>query len=125
MKDGGVQTGNAIDSIIIPARLNEKSTQEVQEMAKKIYKSIGASGIARVDFLFDKKENKLYANEINPLPGTFYHHLWKASGLELAELLEKLLQFAVERHAIKNKITYTFKTDLMDFAKSVKLKMGK
>lgn len=125
LKDGGAQTGNAKDRIIIPARIEEETTKEVQEMAKKIYKSIGASGIARVDFLFDKKENKLYANEINPLPGNIYSHLWKASGLELSALLEKLLQFATERHTAKNKITYTFKTDLMEFANSVKLKMKK
>ncbi len=125
LKDGGAQTGNAKNSLIIPARLDAEMTKKVQDMAKEIYKSIGASGIARVDFLFDKKENKLYANEINPLPGTVYHHLWKASGLELNELLEKLLQFAKERYIAKNKITYTFKTDLMEFANSVKLKMEK
>ncbi|MFA7319015.1 MAG: D-alanine--D-alanine ligase family protein [Parcubacteria group bacterium] len=125
LKDGGAQTGSAKDRIIIPARLDEKTTTNVQAMAKQIYKSIGSSGIARVDFLFDKQADKLYANEINPLPGNIYFHLWEESGLGLDELLEKLLQFAIERHTAKNKITYTFKTDLMDFANSVKLKMKK
>jgi len=125
LKDGGAQTGNAQNRLVIPARLDEKTTVEVQEMAKKIYVNIGASGIARVDFLFDKKTSKVYANEINPLPGTLYHHLWKASGLELADLIKKLLEYATERHAAKNKLTYTFKTDLMAFAGSVKLKMEK
>ena len=123
--DGGAQLGNATDSLVIPARLNDEITKNVQELAKKIYLSIGASGIARVDFLFDKAAQKVYANEINPMPGTVYHHLWKASGIELDALLKKLIDFALERHSEKNKFKYTFDSDMMSFANSVKLKLGK
>jgi D-alanine-D-alanine ligase len=100
-------------------------TASIQEMAKRIYTGVGASGIARIDFLYDKEAKKLFANEINPMPGTVYHHLWKASGLELDRLLEKILDFAKERHAEKNKIKYTFDSDVLSFANSVKLKLRK
>ena len=56
LKGGGAQTGNATQSIIIPARLDKKITKEIQDAAKKAYKVIGCSGIARVDFLYDKKQ---------------------------------------------------------------------
>jgi D-alanine-D-alanine ligase len=125
LKDGGAQLGNNQDGIIIPARLNDETTKNIQEMAKKIYLSVGCSGIARVDFLYDKVAKELFANEINPMPGTVYHHLWKASGLELNELLQKLLDFSKERHAEKNKIKFTFDSDVLKFANSVKLKIKK
>lgn len=125
LKDGGTQLGNAKNSLVIPARLDEETTKNIKDLAKKIYIGIGASGIARVDFLYDKEAKKIFANEINPLPGTVYHHLWKASGLELNQLLEKLLNFAKERHKEKNKIKYDFNSDILSFANSVKLKLKK
>jgi len=123
--DGGAQLGNATDSLVIPARLDAETTGNVQELAKKIYLGVGASGIARVDFLYDKITKKVFANEINPMPGTVYHHLWKASGLPLDALLKKLIDFAKERHEEKNKFKYTFDSDMMSFANSVKLKLKK
>jgi D-alanine-D-alanine ligase len=123
--DGGAQLGNATNSLVIPARLDEDTTKIVQELAKEIYSGVGASGIARVDFLYDKVAKKVYANEINPMPGTVYHHLWKASGLELSELLKKLIDLAILRHSEKNKFKYTFDSDMMSFANSVKLRLGK
>ncbi|MEI7426210.1 MAG: D-alanine--D-alanine ligase family protein [Candidatus Moraniibacteriota bacterium] len=125
LKDGGAQLGNAKDSLIIPARLDNETTENIQAMAKKIYLGIGASGIARIDFLYDKKMQKVFANEINPMPGTVYHHLWKASGLELNQLLKKLLDFAKEKQQAKNKIKYTFDSDMLSFANSVKLRIKK
>ena len=125
LKDGGAQLGNAKDSLIIPARLDNETTENIQTMAKKIYLGIGANGIARIDFLYDKKMQKVFANEINPMPGTVYHHLWKASGLELNQLLKKLLDFAKEKQQAKNKIKYTFNSDMLSFANSVKLRIKK
>jgi len=75
LKDGGTQLGNAQSGLMIPARLDDETTKNIQEMAKNIYKTVGCSGIARVDFLYDKVAGKVYANEINPMPGTVYHHL--------------------------------------------------
>ena len=87
---GGAQTGQAQNSLVIPASLNEETTAAIQQTAIKVYKALGCSGIARVDFLYNKQTKEFFANEVNPLPGTLYHHLWKASGLELHELLKEL-----------------------------------
>lgn len=125
LEDGGAQLGNAQNKIIIPARLSAEKTQEVQSMALDIYKLFDCSGTARVDFLYDTQQDKVYANEINTMPGTLYHHLWKASGLEIGAVIEKLLDLALEKHTEKNKITSTFKSDLLSFANSVKLQMEK
>lgn len=122
LEDGGAQIGNAQKKITIPANIDKEIMQLVKETAKKIYALIGATGLARIDFLFDEKERKLYASEINPLPGTLYHHLWKASGVELNELIKKLIKLALETHQSKNAVQHIFESDLLKFANSLKLK---
>ncbi len=122
LEDGGAQTGQAQKKIIIPARISKETEALVKDTAKKIYKLINASGMARVDFLYNDKEKKLYASEINTIPGTLYHHLWKASGLEFKELIKKLITFAMEAHKEKNSFQRTFESDILKFANSIKLK---
>jgi D-alanine-D-alanine ligase len=117
---GGAQTGKAQGNIIIPARLAEETTKQIQEMAKQIFRILGCSGIARIDFLYNKGINKFYANEVNPLPGTLYHHLWKASGLELNNLLQELIRLAEERHEKKRQITHTFQSSVLKNLKGSK-----
>lgn len=125
LEDGGAQFGKNDNGVIIPARLSEANTETIRQMAIDIYKIFACSGISRIDFLFDKKTEKIYANEINTLPGTLYHHLWKKSGLDISELLERLLTLAQEKHATKNKINTDYKSDLLNFANSIKLKIDK
>ncbi len=123
LDDGGAQLGNAKESLAIPANISAEKTKEIQALAVRIYRIFGCSGIARIDFLFEKTTQKVFANEINTLPGTLYHHLWKKSGVEIAELLEKLIEFAFQRSEAKNKATSVFDSDLMKFANSMKLKI--
>lgn len=123
LKGGGAQTGNATQSIIIPARLDKKIAKEIQDAAVAAYKILGCSGIARVDFLYDKKVKKWYANEVNTLPGTLYHHLWKKSGVPFEELLKKLIGFAEEKYQKKKQITYTFNSNILTQASSNKLSL--
>lgn len=123
LQDGGAQLGNAKNSIIIPARLDSITTKLIQDTAVKAYKLLGCSGIARVDFLYDTKAKKVYANEVNTLPGTLYHHLWKASGIMVDALLTKLIGYAEEKYAQKKEYTHTFASDLLKQANSVKLQV--
>lgn len=125
IKDGGAQTGNAENSLVIPARLDETATKQIQETAKTVYTALGCTGIARVDFLYDKQSKMFFANEVNPLPGTLYHHLWKASGLELPELLIKLIALAEENYQKKREVNYTFESSLLKGLSSSKLGSAK
>ncbi|MDE2312044.1 MAG: D-alanine--D-alanine ligase [Patescibacteria group bacterium] len=113
LNEGGAQLGKAQSGLVIPARLDDQTTTAIQEAAKIVYRALGCSGIARVDFLFDKQSRKFYANEVNPLPGTLYHHLWKKSGLELDQLLQKLVQFAEEKYKQKRSVNFTFESDVL------------
>ena len=125
LKDGGAQTGQAQNSLVIPARLDETTTKQIQETAKQVYRAVGCSGIARVDFLYDKQSKMFYANEVNPLPGTLYHHLWKASGLELPELLQQLVRLAEEHYQKQREVNYTFESSLLKSLNSTKLNSQK
>jgi D-alanine-D-alanine ligase len=85
--------------------------KEVQEMAVRAFKSVDCSGLARVDFLMDPKNGKLYLNEINTMPGftsiSMYPKMWAASGLEYPKLIDRLIELALERHAEKKKNRYS------------------
>jgi D-alanine-D-alanine ligase len=87
----------------IPAPLDDATTAQVRGMAVAAFKAIDGSGLARVDFLLDKDTGTLYINEVNTLPGftttSVYPQLWEASGLPYAQLLDRLIELALERHA--------------------------
>jgi len=125
LKDGGTQLGKSENGLIIPARLDDKISNEIKNTAKTVYKLVGCSGIARVDFLFDKEAEKFFVNEINPLPGTLYHHLWKASGIEFSDLLDKLIIYAEDRHKNEQDLSFTFKSSLLTNLNSQKLNSKK
>ncbi len=96
---------------VIPAKLSKKQIKEVQGMAVRAFQSVDCSGLARVDFLMDPKNGKLYLNEINTMPGftsiSMYPKLWAASGLEYSDLIDRLIQLAVERSGEKKKNRYS------------------
>src|SRR5271155_1420341 len=101
--------------LIIPAKLTKAETRKVQELAIAAFQAVDCSGLARVDFLMDpgppSKTRKIYLNEINTMPGftsiSMYPKLWAASGLEYADLIDKLIQFGLERHTDKKRNRYT------------------
>jgi D-alanine-D-alanine ligase len=125
ISEGGTQTGKALNNLVIPARLDAATTLKIQEAAKQVYRALGCSGIARVDFLYNTKTKEFFANEVNPLPGTLYHHLWKASGLELGQLLQELIKFAQEKYDQKRQTTYTFESSVLKNLGGGKMKSQK
>src|SRR6201998_3002729 len=97
--------------LIIPAKLTKAQTKKVQELAVNAFKAVDCSGLARVDFLMDPKTGKIFLNEINTMPGftaiSMYPKLWAASGLEYADLIDRLIQLGIERHEDKKKNQYS------------------
>ena len=87
----------------IPAQLESAVVEQIQEMALRAFTAIDGSGLARVDFLIDAQDDKIYLNEVNTMPGftriSMYPKLWEASGLSYPELVARLVQLALENHA--------------------------
>ena len=91
----------------IPVHLPEKVVRKIQETAIKAFKVLNCEGMARVDF-FLKGAEEIYLNEINTIPGftriSMYPKLWEASGIPYPELLDRLIQLALERHERKRRL---------------------
>ena len=97
----------------IPADISPELTKEVLELGKMVYRVTGCTGIARVDFLIDAKTNRVFVNEVNTLPGSLYHHNWKASGVSNIDLVQKLIQLGEERFEKEQRVVRTFKSSLL------------
>jgi len=97
--------------LIIPAKLSKAEVKRVQQLAIAAFKAVDCSGLARVDFLMDPKNGRVYLNEVNTMPGftaiSMYPKLWAASGLPYPRLIERLIDLGLERHADKKKNQYT------------------
>ncbi|MBE0408746.1 MAG: D-alanine--D-alanine ligase [Anaerolineales bacterium] len=89
--------------LIIPAPIPFETSEEVRNLAIRAYRAIDCAGLARVDFLLDRDNGKLFLSEINTLPGftkiSMYPKLWEASGLSYRELVDKLIELALDRKA--------------------------
>src|SRR5215210_1019656 len=89
--------------LLAPAPIPEETTEEIRRIASTAYGAIDAAGMARVDFFLERGTDRLLLNEINTIPGftptSVYAELWATSGLPYEELLDRLIQLALERHS--------------------------
>jgi D-alanine-D-alanine ligase len=92
--------------LVVPAALPAETLEEVQRLAIVAFRAIDCSGMARVD-LFLTAEGRLLLNEINTIPGftsiSMYPRLWEASGVSYPDLVDRLIELAVERHQAERK----------------------
>jgi D-alanine-D-alanine ligase len=98
--------------LVIPAPLAEEQVKELQDYAYRAYLAIDCAGMARVDFLVDKDTGEIFLNEVNTIPGftpiSMYPKLWEASGLSYAELVDELIELALERKRERDQITHKY-----------------
>jgi D-alanine-D-alanine ligase len=97
----------------IPAPIGEALTAEVQAMARKAFRAIGASGVVRVDFLYERSKKRLLLNEINTTPGSLSFYLWEEDGVRFDQLVTKLVEIALARHEEKRATVYSFAANLL------------
>ena len=98
----------------IPAKISLELMRRVQELGKATYRAIGASGIARVDFLIDAQAGIVYMNEVNTLPGSLYIHNWKQSGKSGITLVTRLIELAEQRHQESQRTSFAFHSDILN-----------
>lgn len=93
--------------LAIPADLSEAETKHIQQTAIAAFEALQCEGLARVDF-FLTKAGEVYVNEVNTLPGftkiSMYPKLWEVSGLSYPELINRLIELAIERHGADDKL---------------------
>ena len=89
--------------VVIPADIAQATAEEVRRQAVQAFLALDLSGLARVDFFIEKETGQVYINEVNTLPGfttiSMFPKLWEASGLPYTQLMDRLIELAIERHA--------------------------
>ncbi len=97
--------------IDLPANLTAEQTSEMQRLAVACFEAVGCEGMARVDFLMDGASGQLFINEINTIPGftsiSMYPKMWEYSGIPYPQLLDALIQLALDRGRARRDIQYS------------------
>ncbi|MBI4320460.1 MAG: D-alanine--D-alanine ligase [Chloroflexi bacterium] len=98
--------------LIIPADLAKETTASVRHLAVEAFKAVDCAGMARVDFFVSRDGKQVIVNEINTIPGftkiSMYPKLWEASGITYSELIDRLIELALERHAEKAQLRSSY-----------------
>jgi len=94
----------------IPAKLSPAQTRRFQEYAVRAFRVLELGGMARVDFFLEHRSRKIYLNEVNTIPGftsiSMYPKMWEASGVSYRELVDRLIELALEQHKEKSRTKY-------------------
>jgi D-alanine-D-alanine ligase len=89
--------------LIIPADLDPEQTRTIEDLAVRAFTAVDAAGLARVDFFIRRTDGEVILNEINTMPGftatSMYPRLWEATGVSYSDLIDRLIQLAIERHS--------------------------
>ncbi|MBI2022356.1 D-alanine--D-alanine ligase [Candidatus Daviesbacteria bacterium] len=116
------EAGMASLTRVIPAPISAKLAKEIQEATIKVFRAFDGCGVIRVDYFVDKEKEKFWINEVNPIPGSLSFYLWNKTPnpfkegkgtLEYPELLDKLIEFALQRAEDQKKTQYTFESGLL------------
>jgi len=112
---GGAKGASGMASLSrqIPADIPADMEARVKELAVKAFQAIGASGVARVDFLLDGESGELFVNEINTVPGSLAYYLWEAGGMSFTQLVDELITLALKKQRDKEKLSFSFDTNLL------------
>ena len=100
--------------LVIPADLPADVAAKICDYAVRAYQAIDCAGMARVDFFVEKETNRIHLNELNSLPGftriSMYPKLWGASGLPYNELVDRLIELAMQRKAERDRTSHTYRS---------------
>lgn len=105
----------------IPADITLERKKEIQDLAIKTFKTLGCSGVSRIDFMIDKDTDELYVNEINTIPGALSFYLWQATDLKFEKEIDKLVELAFKRQREREDRTYSYDENILAMSGSGKL----
>ena len=122
----GASKGMASASRKLPADLDDDVRKEVERVAKEAFKVLVSSGNSRIDFLIDRKDNKVYLNEINSIPGSLAFYLWDAKDINFTKVLDDMINIGIKDYKKRVSKTHSFETNILaGFASNGGLKGAK
>lgn len=104
----------------IPADLPEEMSEEIRRIAGETFRVLSCHGVSRVDVMVDEKDNSIYVNEINTIPGSLSYYLWEASGISFTQLMDKLVALALKRKRDTDRKTFTYDQNIFALGGGVK-----
>lgn len=124
-KAGKSSKGMASTNRILPARLDDKLTEEIRNLSKQIFRILNSTGVVRIDFLVDSKTKKVYTNEINTIPGSLSFYLWEASGKTYTEMLDEIINLAIKTYKKRKVKVFSFESNILSNFNGTKGKLKK
>ena len=113
---GGGSKGMASLSRVVPAPIDDGTRDEIQRVAREVFRQLDCKGVVRIDFMFDRATEKLYITEINTIPGSLAFYLWEAGGMKYSALIDRMVAYARKAHAEKNANSFAFRSDILSKA---------
>ena len=104
----------------VPADISDNIKNEIQNIAVKTFKLLGCNGVARIDFLIDINDEKVYVNEINTIPGALSYYLWEATDKSFEKELDELIELAFEKNRQKANRVYSYDQNILALNNGVK-----
>lgn len=96
----------------IPAEITPEQEAKIKELAVDTFKALGCSGVSRIDFMIDMDNGKIYANEINTIPGSLSFYLWEPMGKPYKELINDLISLALKRERERKNLMFTYDSNI-------------
>ena len=115
---GGGKTGKLKGMVSakrkIPAELPEDLEKSIRRQAINAFRALNMTGVVRIDFLIDSKENVAYVNEVNTIPGSLSFYLWEKTNKDYPELLDEIINLGIINYKNKTRKTTTFKSNILE-----------
>ncbi len=98
---------------VLPAPIEDSLRDEIQKMSREIFRMLDCKGVVRIDYMFDRKSEKIYITEINTIPGSLAFYLWENAGLPYSRLIDRMVAYAEQAYEDKNRANYAFTSDIL------------
>lgn len=113
-KKGTKQSGKmSLSTMRIPANLDKDVEKKVRDYALKTFRALNLSGVARIDFLINKKTKEVYVNEPNTIPGSLSFYLWEKVGKKYTDLLDEMITLAIKNYKSQSKKVTSFESNIL------------
>jgi len=119
-KGAGRPEGMAAQERRIPAPISETLTKQVQDHAVRAFRAIDASGVARIDSFVRESTGETWVMEINTVPGSLSFYLWEASGLSFEDLVQEMIDIALDVHARRSELLFSYDSGMLERAGGAK-----
>ncbi|MBR2787006.1 MAG: D-alanine--D-alanine ligase [Clostridia bacterium] len=110
---GSAKQGMASLKRKLPAEIDAKMKEKIQELAVQTFKVLGCNGVSRIDFLVDNNTNDVYVNEINTIPGALSYYLWEATGKSFSNEIDELVQIALKRKRERDNLVFSYDQNIL------------